>query len=286
MLAKGVVSSPLDGGQPQLQIPASAVLWTGERSLVYVQRPNTEQPAFQAREVVLGHRVGDSYVVLEGLQEGEDVVIHGNFMIDSAAQLADKRSMMNQAPGQNGGRMPGEHNHDSGENMDTGHEHTTQSSAQTESTEDVSGEFRSQLNSLIKSYLEISHSLADDNFKDASSALSTFEKKLKAVDMSLIQQQDRRQFWMERQQQIKDLASQMSNAESIAVYRSQFASLSDQLAETVNRFGSQQTLYLQYCQMARDSKGANWLSAQKEIINPYMGQQMPNCGVKKEVFDS
>ena len=106
MLAEGVVSSTLDKGTDQLLVPKSAVLWTGERSVVYVKKPNTEQPTFEFREVVLGQRVGDQYVVKSGLETGEDVVTNGNFKIDSAAQLAGKASMMNQNP--NGAMKPDE----------------------------------------------------------------------------------------------------------------------------------------------------------------------------------
>lgn len=100
MLAEGVISASLYEGEPALQVPKEAVLWTGERSVVYVKDPDS--PAFAAREVVLGPRVGDNYVVKEGLEAGEQVVVQGNFMIDSAAQLADKLSMMNREPGQGG----------------------------------------------------------------------------------------------------------------------------------------------------------------------------------------
>ncbi len=95
MLAEGVISITLNNGQNTLQIPKEAVLWTGERSIIYIKLPDTSQTLFEAREVQLGTRVGDHYIVEEGLQEGEEVVVKGNFMIDSAAQLADKKSMMN-----------------------------------------------------------------------------------------------------------------------------------------------------------------------------------------------
>lgn len=108
MLAEGVVSSTLDKGTDQLLVPKSAVLWTGERSVVYVKKPNTEQPTFEFRQVVLGQRVGDQYVVKSGLEAGEEVVTNGNFKIDSAAQLAGKASMMNQNPdGRKQSGMPG-----------------------------------------------------------------------------------------------------------------------------------------------------------------------------------
>lgn len=109
MLAEGTVSSRISEGGPQLTVPRSAVLWTGERSVVYVRVSDTEQPTFEFREVVLGRRAGDRFVILFGLHEGEEVVTHGNFKIDSAAQLAGKASMMNREPGE--GATPPAHDH-------------------------------------------------------------------------------------------------------------------------------------------------------------------------------
>ncbi len=47
------------------------------------------------REVVLGPNLGNSYVVISGLNEGEEIVTQGAFSVDAAAQLAGKPSMMN-----------------------------------------------------------------------------------------------------------------------------------------------------------------------------------------------
>lgn len=41
-------------------------------------------------------------------------------------------------------------------------------------------------------------------------------------------------------------------------------------------------IYLQYCPMARDNKGGFWLSKEKEIMNPFFGDQMLYCGSVKE----
>jgi Cu(I)/Ag(I) efflux system membrane fusion protein len=81
-----------------LMIPASAVLRTGKRSVVYVRRPDTERPTFEGREVVVGPKAGDYFVVNEGLTEGEEVVTRGAFKIDSALQIVAKPSMMNPPP--------------------------------------------------------------------------------------------------------------------------------------------------------------------------------------------
>jgi len=93
---------------PPLVIPATAALITGKRAIVYVQKPNTEKPTFEGREIVLGPRAGDYYLVKEGLAKGEVVVTNGNFKIDSALQIQAKPSMMNPQ----GGGMPSGHHQD------------------------------------------------------------------------------------------------------------------------------------------------------------------------------
>lgn len=107
MLATAFISTKPEGSSKVLSIPRSAVLWTGKRSIVYVQ-PDSGMSMFEAREVELGSRTGDRYIITSGLSEGDLVVINGTFKLDAAAQLADKLSMMNRDPGKNstpGGMM-------------------------------------------------------------------------------------------------------------------------------------------------------------------------------------
>lgn len=91
----GFAGDDPDKIEKPLVIPASAALVTGKRAVVYVQLPGTEKPTFQGREISLGPRAGDYYIVTEGLKEGELVVIKGNFKIDSSLQIQAKPSMMN-----------------------------------------------------------------------------------------------------------------------------------------------------------------------------------------------
>lgn len=99
MFATGIVSSSLDEYQNNIIIPRSAVLWTGRRSIVYVKQPDTEEPVFTIREIGLGPMLGESYVVTDGLAEGEEIVTQGTFSVDAAAQLEGKPSMMNTGNG-------------------------------------------------------------------------------------------------------------------------------------------------------------------------------------------
>jgi Cu(I)/Ag(I) efflux system membrane fusion protein len=80
--------------QAPLVIPATAALFTGRRSVVYVELPEAEEPTYEARVVTLGPRMGDLYPVLAGLQNGERVVIHGAFALDADLQIQGGDSMM------------------------------------------------------------------------------------------------------------------------------------------------------------------------------------------------
>jgi Cu(I)/Ag(I) efflux system membrane fusion protein len=101
MFATGIVRSNLTEYKGKLVIPASAILWTGKRSIVYVKQAGDE-PIFNLREVELGPKLGESFVVLAGLNDGEEIATQGAFSIDAAAQLEGKPSMMNQPSASDG----------------------------------------------------------------------------------------------------------------------------------------------------------------------------------------
>src|SRR5271154_1038555 len=68
----------------QVVVPATGVLQTGTRDLAFVYRSDG---FIEPREVQLGSRVGDDFVVLKGLKAGERIVTSANFLIDSESQL-------------------------------------------------------------------------------------------------------------------------------------------------------------------------------------------------------
>jgi Cu(I)/Ag(I) efflux system membrane fusion protein len=99
MYANAIVQSPLKQYGNQLVIPKSAVLWTGKRSIVYVKQPDTETPAFRLRQIELGPSLGEAYVVVSGIEDGDEIVTNGAFTVDASAQLEGKPSMMNEEHG-------------------------------------------------------------------------------------------------------------------------------------------------------------------------------------------
>jgi membrane fusion protein, copper/silver efflux system len=124
MFATGIIKANLTQYKNLLVIPRSAVLWTGKRSIVYVKQPATDEPVFKMREIGLGPMLGNSYVVTEGLEDGEEIVTQGAFSVDAAAQLEGKPSMMNREVN----NTSNAHNHENTENLkveDNQTEHST-----------------------------------------------------------------------------------------------------------------------------------------------------------------
>lgn len=101
MFITGILKADLEQYTNNLVIPRSAVLWTGKRSIVYVKIPGSEHPVFKMREIEIGPSLGNGYIVLSGLSEGEEIVTSGTFNVDAAAQLEGKPSMMNPVGGSN-----------------------------------------------------------------------------------------------------------------------------------------------------------------------------------------
>ena len=245
-----VVDAP---NEAPLVIPASAPLITGTRAVVYIQLPYKQKPTFEGRQVTLGPRAGEYYLVKEGLAEGELVVNKGNFKIDSALQIQAKPSMMS---------------------AKSGPEHEIIQ---------VSDEFREQLRLVVEKYLSLHKSLAGDDLELAVTAAKPAIETLSQVKMSPLNEKPHN-VWMDRSTKMSKALNAIQNAADIDAARKAFEMLSNELIAVVVQFGIPETqkLYRIHCPMAFDNKGADWLQADKEIRNPYFGASMLKCG---EVID-
>ncbi len=256
--------------KPPLIIPASAPLITGKRAVVYVEDPD-RTGVFEGREVVLGPRAGDWYVVREGLEEGENVVVQGNFKIDSAIQIKAGPSMMNP---DGGGPPPG---HDHGGKPATGHEELA-------GPFDVPAKFREQLDPVYSAYFEIQAGLSLDDPDRSREGAKRFLDVLGKVDMTLLGG-DTHLAWMKQSQKLKDAAKGVA-AGDIKKARAAFEPLSMALAATVKSFGSTggMPIYRYHCPMAFDNRGADWLQKKQGTENPYFGSAMFKCGSEEETL--
>lgn len=221
-----------------LVIPTSAVLRTGARAVVYIEKPDTERPTYEGREITLGPRAGDFFIVKAGLEAGDRVVTNGAFKIDSALQIQAKPSMMNpEAEG----------------SADTHEGHSA--TAFTIPTE--------QAAELLPSYLELQSALAADRLEAAKAALKSMmditghhgdlpdliHAMLAADSLDGI-----------RRPHFETLSNWMIAA----------------VEAEPEAFG--QDLYRMNCSMVYEDRGADWIQADDKLLNPYWGAQMLRCG--------
>ncbi|MBL4650664.1 MAG: DUF3347 domain-containing protein, partial [Aureispira sp.] len=120
--------------------------------------------------------------------------------------------------------------------------------------------------------------LVATDFETARKSIPPLNKSFEGIDMSLIKG-DAHLYWMGKMPKIKKQLKQLNDAKNIVEQRAEFALLSELLVQVVQVFGlSEGTLFIQYCPMAMDNKGANWLSKEGTIQNPYFGDKMLRCG--------
>jgi Cu(I)/Ag(I) efflux system membrane fusion protein len=248
----------------KLTVPKSAVLWTGKRSVVYVKVPDVSIPSYQFRTVELGASLGNHYMVLSGLKAGEEVVTKGSFTIDAAAQLNNQASMMNQ---------------------EVKIKKASGSPTIPNFTTFTPAEFQRQLMMVTEQYLTLKNALVNtDPTSGASSAIELLTS-LEQVDMSLLTG-DAHRYWMEQLSAIRSHAQKITETSDVEVQRQQFDFLSQAMINVVKAYGlPDETIYIQHCPMANNDEGADWLSKEEEIRNPYFGEVMMTCGVVKEVVN-
>lgn len=246
MFVKGAIKSNAPSGENTLLIPATAVLWTGERSVVYV-KTNPDEPVFEMREVTLGNPAGDAYTILDGLKNGEEIVTNGTFTVDAAAQLQGKKSMMNQ---------------------------TQEKPAGMTMKMQFSEGFQQEFLATIPAYLKLKDALV----ASAPDQVSAEAKKLKAA-LQALSTKDLSQMETGHLKQSIAMVDAMSQSTELEKQRASFVILNENLVAIVrNMQHPNQTLFVQKCPMANNNQGALWLSDQKEIRNPYFGDAMLTCG--------
>lgn len=269
--------------EPPLVIPASAPLITGKRAVVYVSVPEKEG-VFEGKEVVLGPRAGDYYLVEEGINEGELVVVNGNFKIDSAVQILAKPSMMSPE----GGITPAGHRHGGvqtiAQTTETMQEHDNGSMEQQSEliphmTYEAPDAFKEQLDQVLQAYFHIQYALSHDSANNAIEGAEHLQKSLGSVDMSLVTG-DAHVAWMKELNILNENAERIFKSEDLETSRKAFIQLSNSMINVVKMFGTsgKTGIYRFHCPMADDNKGADWLQNSEEIENPFFGSSMLKCG--------
>ncbi len=257
----GYAGAETGSSQAPLVIPTTAALLTGKRAVVYVADPD-EQGLYQGREITLGPRAGDYYIVRDGLTEGEMVVAQGNFKIDSAVQILGKTSMMN---------------------PDSQAHPAEKTSAAVSFKPEIVGPLAEQLGKIFTDYFEIQYALSHDDF---DRSIQGCEKLLQSVaQIEPTQLSDRAwQVWQKETDDINKTTTRMRTAVNIERIRREFVMLSESMLMVARRFGSgtSKTVLRMHCPMAFDNRGADWLQNKSAVENPYYGAVMFSCGSEVE----
>ena len=233
----------------QIVVPETSILWTGERSVVYVVNRRNGGMVFEFREIETGSRTGEGYVVLSGLTEGEEIAVSGVFAIDAAAQLRGHFSMM--APPERAV---------------------------------LNEPFRTNLKELFEIYFDLKNALTDDDPDEALEHGRRLREQLEETGEHSLEG-EHHMFWMQQYAAIDESLQELLEYDDLAGIRIHFEPLSEAFIETARTLGAiDDTWYVAFCPMVDDDRGAYWLSEFEEIMNPYFGSLMLRCGEVVEVL--
>ena len=257
MFVKGTLkTTPLKPGKAKLTVPKTAVMWTGKRSVVYVQMADMEIPSYQFREVELGEVLGSNYLVVSGLKDGEAVVTNGAFTIDAAAQLNNQRSMMNKEVTIKKDALIGIPDYQ----------------------EETPIAFKKQLGELTEAYIILKDAFVQTDPSAAVAAAMSFSTTLAQVDETLLVG-DAQAYWLKKWKNLQKHSEKIAKIGDVEKQRKQFQGVTKLLIPSLQAFGVEgTTIYIQHCPMAFNNRGADWLSTEEQIRNPYFGDKMMKCG--------
>ncbi len=278
MFVEGKVKGMTSSNEHVLTIPSTAVLWTGERSVVYIKTDPT-QPVFEMRIITLGNQIGDNYEVLEGLSIDDEIVTNGTFTVDGAAQLQGKKSMMNKK----GGKVMTGHEGHLGMEKDPSANNENHSNMNERIK--VSKDFQNQIKVVFNDYIKLKDALLKDDSKKVIIKSKRLLGNLSKVDMKLLKDKEAHGHWMSLEKEIKASATSISNTSNIESQRNHFKHLSSHLISTIQTFGINEKVFVEFCPMVDDNNGAYWLSREEKVINPYFGGAMLTCGEVKQVIE-
>ncbi|WP_299243148.1 efflux RND transporter periplasmic adaptor subunit [uncultured Aquimarina sp.] len=257
MFVEGIISVINTELDTTILVPKSSILWTGERSVVYVKM-QSDQPVFEMREVTLGDAKGDSYLILDGLKKGEEIVTNGTFTVDAAAQLQGKKSMMKR-------------------NKIT----DTINNGERISKMYLSSSFQKEFITNLSTYFLLKNALVASDANNASLFSEQMLRGLKTINTSELRKTE-----LDYVDVIIQKLEGMINKENLKDQREYFVMLNESLEALVKNFDNlSDTIYIQKCPMADSNKGAIWLSKEEEIRNPYFGDQMLTCGSIIDTLD-
>lgn len=137
---------------------------------------------------------------------------------------------------------------------------------------------------IITPYFELKNALVNSDPKAAATQAKKILSGIEALKMESLTD-EAHQVWMSNMKEITTSATKISTSQDIASQRQHFAALSLKVYALVKASPLDKPIYYQNCPMYNEGKGANWLSLEQNIKNPYYGSKMMTCGSVKEKID-
>jgi hypothetical protein len=140
------------------------------------------------------------------------------------------------------------------------------------------------LNNVIESYFLVKDALVKSDAIASMQKAAGLLKAIKAVEMTKLSAEEHTT-WMRVMKDLELDAQRIAGSKDIAKQRTAFTLLSKNMYDLVKTSGQDKPIYYQHCPMYNNGKGANWLSKESAIKNPYYGAKMMTCGSTIETLD-
>lgn len=140
-----------------------------------------------------------------------------------------------------------------------------------------------QLQPILDNYFAVKDALVKT---DGNTAAEKAKEMLTAINNIRMEklEMDVHVVWMKVVENLKDDAEHISDTKDAGHQRDHFMTLSKSIYDLIKAAKQETPIFYQFCPMANDGKGANWLSKENSIKNPYYGSQMLTCGKTVETI--
>lgn len=142
---------------------------------------------------------------------------------------------------------------------------------------------KNQLTSVFDNYFKLKDELIKSNSASTAEKSKELSSSLEAVNMKDLTEKEH-VVWMKVMSDLKSTSKNITATIDIETQRTQFIKLSNSMYELLKVSTYADPVYLLFCPMANNGKGANWLSKESQVKNPYYGSAMLSCGSVKETI--
>jgi len=140
-----------------------------------------------------------------------------------------------------------------------------------------------QLKAVFENYFLVKDALITSDATKAALASNELLSAVNNIKMDKLEM-DVHMVWMKVANSIKEETKQIGDNKDIKKQRQHFSNVSKDMYSLMKVAKYESPIYYQFCPMYNDGKGANWLSKQEAIKNPYYGSMMLSCGKTVETI--